>query len=41
MRFEKFISEKDTENDNFYSIIDLARDILPNNDWWTSNELEE
>ena len=34
MRFEKFLSEKDPEFDNFYSVIDNAKDILKDNDWW-------
>jgi len=40
MKFEKNISEHDPEKDNFYSIIDMSRDILKSNDWWTVNEKE-
>jgi hypothetical protein len=38
MRFEKFLSEKDTEFDNFYSVIDKAKDLIKDNEWWTLKE---
>jgi hypothetical protein len=34
MRFEKHLSEKDPEFDNFYSVIDNAKDLLKDNEWW-------
>ena len=34
------MSAKDTDKDNFYSIIDMAKDLLTSNDWWDINEKE-
>ena len=34
------MSAKDTDKDNFYSIIDMAKDLLISNDWWDINEKE-
>lgn len=32
------LHELDKEKDNFYSIIESAKDILKDNDWWVVNE---
>jgi hypothetical protein len=34
MKFEKKLSNLDTEKDNFYSIIEASKDILKDNNWW-------
>lgn len=31
---EAFYSENDPDKDNFYSIIESAKDIIKDNDWW-------
>ena len=40
MKFEKNISAKDPDRDNFYSVIEDSKDILDGTDWWTVNEEE-
>jgi hypothetical protein len=34
MKTEKKMSEKDPDQDNFYSVIETAKGLLENNDWW-------
>ena len=41
MRTEKRISEKDPEKDNFYSIIETAKSLIENNNWWIVNKLDK
>ena len=31
---EQVISEADPDKDNFYSIIEEAKDLIKDNDWW-------
>ncbi len=31
---EHALSELDTDKDNFYSIIETAKDLIQQNDWW-------
>lgn len=37
-RAEAAISEMDPDKDNFYSIIESAKDLIQDNDWWVVNE---
>jgi len=39
-KFEKFISEKDPDRDNFYSVIEDSKDLLDGENWWKVNEEE-
>ena len=36
-----YLSEKDTDNDNYYSIIENAKDLIKDNDWWIIKEESE
>ena len=38
MKFEKKLTERSDDKDNFYSIIELARGLIKNNDWWKLEE---
>jgi len=40
MKFEKTLTEKSEDKDNFYSIIEMAQDLLDSNDWWSVNSKE-
>jgi len=40
MKYERAFSAKDPDKDNFYTIIDIAKDLLTSNDWWSINEEE-
>lgn len=40
MKFEKKISEKDPDRDNFYTVIEDTKDLLKDNEWWKVNEDE-
>ena len=35
---EQALSEMDPEKDNFYSIIENAKDIIKDNEWWVVKE---
>lgn len=35
MKFERAITEKIGDGDDFYSIIENAKGLLKNNDWWS------
>lgn len=39
-RYERALTEQDTDMDNFYSIIDRSRTLLDSNDWWTLHKDE-
>ena len=34
------ISEMDPDKDNFYSIIETAKDLIKDNEWWVVKENE-
>lgn len=34
MKFEKKLTEKTEDKDNFFSIIELAKDLHKDNEWW-------
>ncbi len=36
-RAEAVITEMDPDKDNFYSIIESAKDLIQDNDWWVVN----
>lgn len=40
MKFEKKLTEQSEDNDNFYSIIEMAKDLIKDNDWWQVDESE-
>ena len=37
-RAEYSYSEKDPDKDNFYTIIENAKDLIKDNDWWVMKE---
>ena len=41
MKYEKTLSDKFKDEDNFYNVIDKAKDLLKDNDWWSVNEKEK
>lgn len=40
MKYEKKLTEMSDDKDNFYSIIEIARDLIKDNDWWQLEEQE-
>ena len=40
MKFEKKLTEMSEDKDNFYSIIEMAKDLIKDNDWWQVDESE-
>jgi hypothetical protein len=38
---EAHYSELDPDRDNFYTIIESAKDLIKDNDWWVINENKE
>ena len=38
---EAHYSELDPDKDNFYTIIESAKDLIKDNDWWVINEKKE
>lgn len=40
MKMERYLSQHDEDKDNFYSVIEMSKDLLKDNDWWTVNQTE-
>ena len=38
MKFEKRLTEQSDDQDNFYTIIEMAKDLIKDNDWWMAEE---
>lgn len=38
MKYERNLVEISADQDNFYSVIDRARTLISDNDWWITEE---